>query len=82
MEATLSTKYQLVIPKAARRKLNYKPGDKLTVTTVGNEVRITKSLSAIDLVTKYAGSLKNTEWAKAGLTPVEWIRKQRDTEWR
>lgn len=31
METTISSKYQIVIPKRAREHLNLKPGQKLTV---------------------------------------------------
>ena len=39
-EATLSAKNQIVIPLEARRALNVKPGDKLTVTVRGDRIII------------------------------------------
>ncbi|MBI4905782.1 MAG: AbrB/MazE/SpoVT family DNA-binding domain-containing protein [Acidobacteria bacterium] len=38
MEATLSSKHQIVIPREAREALGVKPGDKLTVVVRGTRV--------------------------------------------
>ena len=38
MEATLSSKNQIVIPREARRCLGVKPGDKLLIVPRGNTV--------------------------------------------
>jgi len=38
MEATLSSKHQIVIPREAREKLGVKPGDKLLVVVQGDSV--------------------------------------------
>ncbi len=37
-EVTLSSKHQIVIPREARRVLGLKPGDKLLVVTLGEQV--------------------------------------------
>ena len=38
IEATLSAKYQIVIPREAREALKVKPGDKLVVVVRGDRV--------------------------------------------
>jgi len=81
METTLSSKYQIVIPKAVRRKLDYKPGDKFIVTAVGDKLEISKALSAHEIISKYAGTLKNSAWKKEGIDAAVWIRRQRDRDW-
>ena len=40
MAATLSSKYQIVIPSEARKKLNLKAGDRLEVVTKGGMILI------------------------------------------
>lgn len=83
MEVKISTKYQVVIPKEVRRKLKLKPGQKVTIQSVDDtSMTITKPLSAEELINKYAGTLHDTEWQKAGLDAADWIRKERDKEWR
>ncbi|MBI4038928.1 AbrB/MazE/SpoVT family DNA-binding domain-containing protein [Candidatus Daviesbacteria bacterium] len=38
MQTTVSTKYQVVIPKEARKKIKIKPGQKMDVEVVENRV--------------------------------------------
>lgn len=38
MEATLSSKNQIVIPREARKRLGIKPGDKLLIVPHGNTI--------------------------------------------
>ena len=70
---TLSTKYQLVIPKKLRRELNLKPGQKLRISKLKDGSLKLQSKSALD---EFVGSVKGV-W---GEDPVAYIRKQRD-EW-
>jgi len=88
MSVTVSSKYQVVIPKAVRKQLNIRPGQKLEVQAAKNgSVILKKDASSsynVDAhLDKYAGILKNqpAEWRKAGLDPADWLRKQRDEEW-
>jgi AbrB family looped-hinge helix DNA binding protein len=40
METTISSKYQMVIPKDIRERLNLKPGQRLTVIEKGGVVHL------------------------------------------
>ncbi len=87
MQVTVSSKYQVVIPKAVRKQLGIQAGQKLDVQADGQgAVLITKRDPAVDMnawIQKYAGSIKTSEtaWGKAGLDATEWLRKQRDEDW-
>ena len=41
LQTSVSTKYQVVIPKAVRRKIKVNPGQKLDVSTLGNKIMLT-----------------------------------------
>ncbi len=71
--STLSNKYQVVIPKAIRKGLNLRPGQKLRVTKTKDGSIVLSTRSSLD---EFVGSVKGV-W---GDSPVEYIRKQRD-EW-
>lgn len=89
MSVKVSKKYQVVIPKAVRKQVSIKPGQKLTVKAGkdGSIVLKTESAKKVDSldewIEKYAGVIKTSEtaWGKAGMDAAEWIRKQRDEEW-
>lgn len=88
MSVTLSSKYQVVIPKAVRRQLGIKPGQKFDVQTGRHgSVVFKKNQTATDDIDshlrKYAGIIKTSEtaWGKAGLDATEWLRRQRDEQW-
>lgn len=86
MTTTISPKYQIVIPKAVRKQLRLKPGQKMQVEPGDNGTIIVKpatELLSINELRKYAGSIKtaDTAWGKQGLDPTAWIRKHRDN-WR
>ena len=53
MEVTVSSKYQVVIPKAVRKQLQIKPGQKVRVERKAKTIVIDTS----SVVEKYAGSL-------------------------
>lgn len=41
METRISTKGQVVLPQAVRKKLNFQPGDHLTISVEGERVILT-----------------------------------------
>lgn len=87
MKVTVSSKYQVVIPKKVRKEVGIHPGQTIVVKTddKGNIVlRKDSGKQAIDqLLEKYGGILANadTEWKKQGLDAAVWLRKMRDEEW-
>jgi AbrB family looped-hinge helix DNA binding protein len=57
----LTNQGQISIPVAARKKIGFKPGDKLLVTPVGDKLIITRAVSLSDLngiFSKYAKNYK------------------------
>ncbi len=87
METTLSGKYQVVIPKTIRRKHNFLPGQKMTITeTRDGHIVITPDskvpLSHEAVIDKYAGILAGADspWKRAGKDPAVWLREQRDAD--
>ncbi|MBI2039520.1 AbrB/MazE/SpoVT family DNA-binding domain-containing protein [Candidatus Microgenomates bacterium] len=42
IQTLVNVKYQVVIPKEARRKINLKPGQKMNVDVVGEKVVLSK----------------------------------------
>ncbi len=83
MSLTVSSKYQVVIPKEVRKQLSIKPGQKMRVKALpdGRAILEKDDTPNIDTgIEKYAGTLKNTAWQKAGMDAAEWIRKMRDEE--
>ena len=48
-QTTISSKYQVVIPKAARERLNLKPGQKLAVIVKGGAIHLVPIPSLEDL---------------------------------
>ncbi len=83
MEVTVSTKYQIVIPKEVRKRLGLKPGQKVRISNVDDtQLTITKPLTTQEFLDKYAGIMRDTPWQKAGVDAADWIRKERDEEWR
>ena len=86
MSLTVSSKYQVVIPKDVRRQLRIKPGQKMRVRAMADGRAILEKDDTLDIaavIKKYAGSVKPSEtaWGKAGMDPTEWIRTIRDDEW-
>lgn len=57
-ESLVSTKYQVVIPKTVRRKLNVKPGQKLTVNAAGGQIILTPSKSKLNWPEDYIKRLR------------------------
>jgi AbrB family looped-hinge helix DNA binding protein len=86
MITTVSPKYQIVIPKAVRRQLKIKPGQKMQVEAGDNGtivIRQSEEPISFTELTRYAGSIKtsDTDWGKQGLDPTTWVRRQRDENW-
>ena len=86
MTTTVSPKYQIVIPKAVRRQLEIKPGQKMQIEAADNAdiiVRHADRLTGYDKLAVFAGSIKtkDTSWGKQGLDASAWIRRQRDENW-
>ncbi|MBA3758273.1 AbrB/MazE/SpoVT family DNA-binding domain-containing protein [Candidatus Saccharibacteria bacterium] len=80
MSLIISSKYQVVIPKAVRKQLSIKPGQKVRVSATSDgrvilEKDDTPDIEAI--INKYAGTLKGV-WHNQGLSAEEWLRKERD----
>ncbi len=48
-ETTVSSKYQVVIPKAVRERLSVKPGQKLSVVVRGNIIALVPQVAPEDL---------------------------------
>ena len=65
MQTLVSTKYQVVIPKEARKKLGLKPGQKMDVETTNHRIVLTKardkSLWSGDYYKKLGGLWKSQE---------------------
>ncbi|MBL8121686.1 AbrB/MazE/SpoVT family DNA-binding domain-containing protein [Candidatus Saccharibacteria bacterium] len=68
---TLSSKYQIVIPKEVRRKLRLTPGQKIRVTGGENGEAVIRTGSVVD---ELRGSMKGA-W---GSNSDEYLRKLRD----
>jgi AbrB family looped-hinge helix DNA binding protein len=82
MEVTVSSKYQLVVPKEVRKQLGIKPGQKVRVKQVsGNTITFERQPTMQELLDNAAGSMKDTPWQKEGVDVAVWVRRMRDEEW-
>lgn len=79
MQLKLSNKYQVIIPKAARKKMHLERGTSyMTVKRVtDSEITFVKSPVAGSNIDRYAGILK----AADNPNPVENLRRMRDKDW-
>ena len=81
MDVTLSTKYQVVIPKSVREQLGLKSGQKMHISKVTKSgVTLSMLPTAEEYVQTYAGSLTNAPWQKAEVDAAVWLRKERDQD--
>ena len=81
MDVKLSSKYQIVIPKAVRKQLNLESGQKLHISKVTSTgLTISKQLTADEYVDRYSGVLKNAPWQKAAVDAAVWLRQERDQD--
>lgn len=67
-EVTLSSKHQIVVPRGSRRALGLKPGDKLLVVTLADQVI---------LLRKPAGFAEATRGLLRGAYPKGYLRRER-----
>ena len=72
VEAKLSSKNQIVIPREAREALDLKPGDKLVVRAVEGRIIIMEKPKS------YRAALAGIA---RGLYPKDYLKKERDS-WR
>ncbi len=72
MEAKLSSKNQIVIPRQARTALQIEPGDKILVVVRGNVVIL------LPKVKKYSKAIRGIG---KGVYPSGYLRKERES-WR
>lgn len=49
MQTSVSTKYQVVIPKEVRRRIEVKPGQKLNVNLVGDQIILSPARPEVKL---------------------------------
>lgn len=80
MSVTLSSKYQVVIPKAVRKRLGIKPGQKFDVQPGKDGSVVLKKDPTPDfdsLIGQYAGAARGA-W---GPDPIATLRKMRHEEW-
>ena len=75
MVTTVSTKYQIVIPKNARKKLNIQPGEKLLVD-VRKDMLIIRPARIKEW--KDLGGIAMGMFNKDG-GPAEYLRKERES---
>jgi AbrB family looped-hinge helix DNA binding protein len=69
-EVTLSSKHQIVVPRESRRALGLKPGDKLLVVTLADQVIVLR---------KPAGYVEATRGLMRGVYPKDYLRRERRT---
>ena len=81
MKVTVSDKYQLVVPKEARKKMGLKPGQKVTVKNVqANTITFEREPTMQELLAQSRGTMQNTPWQKDGVDASKWLRQERDRE--
>ena len=71
---TVSSKYQIVIPREAREKLNLKTGDKLIIKADDEKIIIYPQPKSY---AKYALGLGKEIWQ--GIDATEYVKKERET---
>jgi len=75
MQTLVSTKYQVVIPKEARRKIGLKPGQKMDVEVTENRIVLSKTKGKSgDYYKKLGGLWKSSE-------DIEKYLEEQDRAW-
>lgn len=76
IQTLVSTKYQVVIPKEARKKLNLKPGQKMDVNVAGGQIILSPSeqLKKLNWPQDHIKLLKNP-WQ--GEDPLKYLEEER-----
>jgi AbrB family looped-hinge helix DNA binding protein len=82
MTYKLGPKGQVVIPKTIRDHLGLQPGDELTVVENDGEIRISKAVSARDLIGIFADGPSLTAALEAGRREDRALEDGEDEEWR
>jgi AbrB family looped-hinge helix DNA binding protein len=86
MSVTVSSKYQVVIPKAVRRQLDIRPGQRISISTnrrgqavivKDSQTETGTSADKSEDIMRFAGILRD-DWGK---DPVKRLREIRDNEW-
>lgn len=79
MQTTVSTKYQVVIPKEARKKIKVQPGQKMDVEVVGNRVSFSpaknKEMRSVEDYSKQLGGI----WE--GVEDIDKYLAEEDKSW-
>lgn len=76
-QATIGTKYQIVIPKEVRKKIKgLKPGDKVNIQAIDRDSFSVKT-DPVSWVKRASGSMKD---AWKDIDPIKELEKMRD-EW-
>ena len=70
MEATLSSKNQIVIPKEAREALGLKPGDKLVISVTGRKILV------LEKPKSFAKAIRGLA---RGVYPPDYLKKERES---
>lgn len=78
LQTIVSTKYQVVIPKEARKKIKIKPGQRMNVHVAGGQVILSPSQIKTEWKwpEDYLKKLKNP-WA--GVDSEEYLKKERNS---
>ena len=69
-DATLSSKYQITIPREMRRALGLKPGDKLLVVVLGDSMIVLQEAQVLRRCITGIGK---------GLYPADYLKKERES---
>ncbi len=69
-EATVSSKYQIVIPREARQRLGLKPGDNLLVVLMGDDMLVLRKPKSFAAAVKGIGK---------GLYSADYLKKERES---
>ena len=78
MQTVVSTKYQIVIPKAVRRKVNIKPGQKMNVELSGKQIVLSSpvTIQKLNWPSDHLRKLKNL-WK--GTDVDKYLEKERNS---
>jgi len=69
-DATVSSKYQIVIPREARQRLGLKPGDKLLVILMRDDMIVLRNPKS------FRGAITGIG---RGLYPADYLKKERES---
>lgn len=78
IQTSVSTKYQVVIPKAIRKKIKVKPGQKMNVNIAGEQIILSpsKTKKKLNWPHDYIKKLKNP-WENED--PIKYLEKERNS---